>query len=88
MFNNPTTPTTNAFSNTAPLPIPKLNLQYLTLHDYLLRNFELFRLESSYDIRQDVEDVVRRMGGIVGRNGNVEWTGWARMGSPISRVSF
>jgi len=29
------------------LALPKLNLQFLTLHDYLLRNFELFRLEST-----------------------------------------
>jgi intron-binding protein aquarius len=38
-----------------------LNLQFLTLHDYLLRNFNLFRLESTYEIRQDIEDVVARM---------------------------
>ena len=25
-----------------PLALPKLNLQFLTLHDYLLRNFILF----------------------------------------------
>ena len=29
------------------LALPKLNLQFLTLHDYLLRNFILFRLEST-----------------------------------------
>ncbi len=34
------------------LALPKLNLQYLTFHDYLLRNFNLFRLESTYEIRQ------------------------------------
>ena len=43
------------------LALPKLNLQFLTLHDYLLRNFNLFRLESTYEIRQDIEDVVSRM---------------------------
>lgn len=43
------------------LALPKLNLQFLTLHDYLLRNFNLFRLESTYEIRQDIEDVVLRM---------------------------
>ena len=37
------------------LALPKLNLQYLTFHDYLLRNFNLFRLESTYEIRQDVQ---------------------------------
>ena len=29
------------------LALPKLHLQFLTLHDYLLRNFNLFRLEST-----------------------------------------
>jgi len=29
------------------LALPKLNLQFLTVHDYLLRNFQLFRLEST-----------------------------------------
>ena len=43
------------------LALPKLNLQFLTLHDYLLRNFELFRLESTYEIRQDIQDAVFRM---------------------------
>lgn len=43
------------------LALPKLNLQFLTLHDYLLRNFNLFRLESTYEIRQDIEDIVLRM---------------------------
>lgn len=43
------------------LALPKLNLQFLTLHDYLLRDFNLFRLESTYEIRQDIEDSVSRM---------------------------
>ncbi|KAJ3416779.1 hypothetical protein HDV05_000153 [Chytridiales sp. JEL 0842] len=38
------------------LPIPKLNLQFLTFTDYLLRNFKLYQLENYYQIRQDVED--------------------------------
>lgn len=43
-----------------PLALPKLNLQFLTLSDYLLRNFMLFKNESSYDIRQDIEDGIVR----------------------------
>lgn len=35
------------FSGDGCLALPKLNLQFLTLHDYLLRNFNLFRLEST-----------------------------------------
>lgn len=35
------------FSGEGCLALPKLNLQFLTLHDYLLKNFNLFRLEST-----------------------------------------
>lgn len=38
---------TEYFSGDECLALPKLNLQFLTLHDYLLRNFDLFRLEST-----------------------------------------
>jgi intron-binding protein aquarius len=43
------------------LALPKLNLQFLTVHDYLLRNYDLFRLESSYEIRGDLEDAISRI---------------------------
>lgn len=43
-----------------PLALPKLNLQFITLSDYLLRNFMLFKHESTYEIRQDIEDGVTR----------------------------
>jgi intron-binding protein aquarius len=44
----------NSASGERSLALPKLNLQFLTMHDYLLRNFELYRLESAYEIRSDV----------------------------------
>ena len=43
------------------LALPKLNLQFLTAHDYLLRNFNLFRLEATYEIREDLTDVLSRV---------------------------
>lgn len=43
-----------------PLALPKLNLQFLTMSDYLLRNFMLFKNESTYEIRQDLEDGIIR----------------------------
>ncbi|KAJ1373953.1 hypothetical protein KIN20_036515 [Parelaphostrongylus tenuis] len=49
------------YSGEGVLALNKLNLQFLTLHDYLLRNFNLFQLESTYEIRQDLEDVLFRM---------------------------
>lgn len=44
----------------SPLAIPKLNLQFLTMDDYLLKNFMLFKNESTYGIRKDIEDGIIR----------------------------
>ncbi|MCO5580056.1 hypothetical protein L7F22_033922 [Adiantum nelumboides] len=65
------------------LALPKLNLQFLTLHDYLLRNFNLFRLESTYEIREDIHDILQRMGAYVNGEGGTSFRGWARMAVPI-----
>nr|XP_033807712.1 RNA helicase aquarius isoform X1 [Geotrypetes seraphini] len=77
---------TEYYSGEGCLALPKLNLQFLTLHDYLLRNFNLFRLESTYEIRQDIEDGVSRMKPWMSEYGGVVFGGWARMAQPI--VSF
>ena len=66
-----------------PLALPKLNLQFLTLADYLLRNFTLFRLEATYEIKQDIEDVVTRLQPRPQGNGGTAFKGWARMALPI-----
>ncbi|KAF0044147.1 hypothetical protein F2P81_003305 [Scophthalmus maximus] len=70
------------------LALPKLNLQFLTLHDYLLRNFNLFRLESTYEIRQDIEDVVWRMKPWQSEYGGAVFGGWARMAQTITAFSI
>ncbi|KAH7440467.1 hypothetical protein KP509_04G109200 [Ceratopteris richardii] len=70
------------------LALPKLNLQFLTLHDYLLRNFNLFRLESTYEIREDVHDILQRMGAYVNGEGGTSFRGWARMAVPIKEFKI
>lgn len=67
------------YSGEGCLSLPKLNLQFLTLHDYLLRNCNLFRLESTFEIRQDIEDAVSRMLPWQDEEGDVVFGGWARM---------
>lgn len=61
------------------LALPKLNLQFLTFADYLLRNFNLFRLEATYEIREDLADVLKRVGPYPTDDGRVrgmaEWVG-------------
>ena len=65
-----------------PLALPKLNLQFLTFSDYLLRNFNLFRLEATHEIRDDVSDAVRRMQ--PSKDGK-SFRGWARMAMAIAK---
>jgi intron-binding protein aquarius len=49
------------YNGARPLAIPKLNLQYLTVGDFLWRSFILHRCESFFSIRSDVEDVIKRI---------------------------
>ena len=78
---------TEHFMNDSCLALPKLNLQFLTLHDYLLRNFNLFRLESAYEIRHDIEDAVTKMKPFRGEDGGCVFQGWARMALPVQTFS-
>lgn len=49
------------FNGSRPLAMPKLNLQYLTTTDFLWRSFILFRCEAFYEIRDHVEETIRRL---------------------------
>ncbi len=70
------------------LALSKLNLQFLTLQDYLYRNFKLFQLESTYEIRGDIEDIVMRLKPWRPEDGQVLFNGWARMAQPITSFSI
>ncbi|KAL6757285.1 hypothetical protein V8C86DRAFT_1695364 [Haematococcus lacustris] len=75
-----------AYTGEGCLALPKLNLQFLTAHDYLLRNFNLFRLEATYEIREDIADVLGRIGAYWDDSGEVplvKFAGWARMALPL-----
>ncbi|KAF5733623.1 intron-binding protein aquarius [Tripterygium wilfordii] len=71
------------YSGEGCLALPKLNLQFLTLHDYLLRNFNLFRLESTYEIREDIQEAVPHLLAHVNNEGETAFRGWSRMAVPI-----
>eukprot|EP01138_Halocafeteria_seosinensis_P000976 gb/GECG01000999.1/.p1 GENE.gb/GECG01000999.1/~~gb/GECG01000999.1/.p1 ORF type:complete len:1658 (+),score=245.61 gb/GECG01000999.1/:1-4974(+) len=77
------------------LALPKLNLQFLTIDDYLLRSFNLYRLEAAYEIREDIIDSVKRLGPKrtidYAADGTPEivtrFTGWSRMALNIEDFS-
>ncbi|KAM1064414.1 hypothetical protein ACFX2A_029060 [Malus domestica] len=76
------------YSGEGCLALPKLNLQFLTLHDYLLRNFNLFRLESTYEIREDIQEVVPHLHAYINNEGETGFRGWSRMAVPIKEFKI
>ncbi|KAJ3709379.1 hypothetical protein LUZ61_013084 [Rhynchospora tenuis] len=76
------------YSGEGCLALPKLNLQFLTLHDYLLRNFNLFRLESTYEIREDIQEAVPHLLAYINNEGETAFRGWSRMAVPIKQFKI
>ncbi|CAG8959382.1 hypothetical protein HYFRA_00001280 [Hymenoscyphus fraxineus] len=76
------------YDGSQPLAIPKLNLQYLTVGDFLWRSFILHRCESFYEIRKHVEDTIRRLRPSQGRNGQTSFDGFSKMALPITKPAI
>ncbi|KAF2178882.1 hypothetical protein K469DRAFT_741877 [Zopfia rhizophila CBS 207.26] len=76
-----------SYNGSKPLAIPKLNLQYLTMGDFLWRSFILYRCESFYGIRKDMEDVVKRVQP-KGKGTNTKLHGFSRVSLPISKPAI
>ncbi|KAF2016247.1 DEAD helicases superfamily protein-like protein [Aaosphaeria arxii CBS 175.79] len=76
-----------SYNGTSPLAIPKLNLQYLTMGDFLWRSFILYRCETFYGIRKDMEDVVKRVQPR-GIGASTKFNGFSRMSIPISKPAI
>lgn len=77
-----------AYDGSRPLAIPKLNLQYLTMGDFLWRSFILHRCESFYEIRKDMEDVVKRVQPRAVGLSNTRFEGFSRMALQISKPAI
>ncbi|GJQ15923.1 hypothetical protein GpartN1_g7714.t1 [Galdieria partita] len=71
-----------------PLALPKLNLQYLSIGDFVLRHFTLFRMEAAYSIRQEMEDALERLNPYLGDMGRTQFRGWSRMVIPLDSLSI
>lgn len=75
------------YNGSRPLAIPKLNLQYLTMGDFLWRSFILYRAEAFYGIRTDMEDVVKRVKP-KGKGMNSKFGGVSKMSLPIMKPAI
>ncbi|KAL6242280.1 hypothetical protein RBB50_010828 [Rhinocladiella similis] len=73
------------YDGSRPLGLPKLNLQYLTLNDFMWRSFQLYQAEAFYGIRKDMESVVKRMKPKASRDrSSTIFEGFSKMALPIN----
>lgn len=75
---------TELYDGSQPLPIPKFNLQYLNIGDFLWRSFLLYRSEAFFAIRKDMESAVKRMKPKPGADRkSLRYDGFSKMAVPI-----
>ncbi|KAK0911983.1 hypothetical protein LTR02_003089 [Friedmanniomyces endolithicus] len=72
------------YNGAHPLAVPKLNLQYLTLGDFLWRSFTLYRSVAFYEIRKHLEDTIKRLQPRIG-GGITRFDGFSKMAIPIGK---
>ena len=78
---------TDDYNGSRPLAIPKLNLQYLTVGDFLWRSFTLYRSEAFFEIRKHVEDTIKRLQPRP-QGGTTRFDGFSRMAIPIPKPAI
>jgi len=79
---------TDHYDGSHPLALPKLNLQYLSVGDFLWRAMVLYRCESFYAIRQDIEDILTRLKPESKRAGVTTFSGFSKMALPIAKPTI
>ncbi|AEO69582.1 uncharacterized protein THITE_2120208 [Thermothielavioides terrestris NRRL 8126] len=79
---------TDHYDGSRPLALPKLNLQYLSVGDFLWRALVLYRCESFYAIRQDIEEILARLRPESKRAGVTTFPGFSRMALPIAKPAI
>ncbi|KAK4090216.1 hypothetical protein Purlil1_5387 [Purpureocillium lilacinum] len=78
----------DAYDGSHPLALPKLSLQYLSAGDFLWRALVLYRLESFYGIRKDIESALRRLRPEPRQPGETHFAGFSKMAMPISKPTI
>ena len=68
------------------LAIPKVNLQYLSVGDFLWRSFVLYRCEQFFEIRRYLEDIIKRLQPeATSSDGGIRFNGFSKMALPITK---
>jgi intron-binding protein aquarius len=77
-----------AYDGSKPLAMPKLNLQYLSMNDFMWRSFQLHRAEALFEIRKDMELTVKKLKAKTSQTQKIEFTGFSRMAIPIDKPAI
>ncbi|RFU73568.1 intron-binding aquarius [Trichoderma arundinaceum] len=78
----------DSYDGSHPLALPKLNLQYLSVGDFLWRALVLYRCESFYGIRKDIEAALRRLRPESRRPAETLFAGFSKMAMPIAKPTI
>ena len=78
----------DGYDGSHPLALPKLNLQYLSVGDFLWRALVLYRCEAFYGVRQDIETALQRLKPETAKSGDTIFTGQSKMALPIQRPAI
>ena len=78
----------DSYDGSRPLALPKLNIQYLSVGDFLWRAFILYRCEAFYGIRKDIEASLRRLKPESSRPGETHFSGFSKLAMPIAKPSI
>ena len=85
----PTLLRNEAYNGSQALAIPKLNLQYLSVGDFLWRAFVMYRCESFFEVKKDIEDVLKQLQPSPAESGaSARFEGFSRMAIPISKPAY
>ncbi len=76
------------YVSSSPLVIPKVNLHYLSIEDYLYRHLLLYQSNSFYQIRDDIIDAVKRSAPKKIYNGSILFNGWSQYALPILSMTI
>ncbi|EPS36509.1 hypothetical protein H072_9940 [Dactylellina haptotyla CBS 200.50] len=85
LFNGPLP--NNSYNGLHPIPVPKLNIQYLSPTDFLWRIFSLYKAESFHEIRRDLQDSLKKLRPKF-HNGSTIFTGVTKMALQINKISI
>ena len=77
-----------SYNGSHSLAIPKLNLQYLSIGDFLWRSFVLYRCEQFFEIRKYLEGVVKRLQPQSISPTDVHFKGFSKLALPITKPAI